>query len=162
MKEDFLKELEYLGLIARLKRLSDSMLYSIRELYRLKGIEIEPNWHFVFLILKEYKTRTMTQMAEAFQLSQPAVVKIINKMKKKGYIDMVHDPHDHRKRQLRLSQKAMKELPVFEKIWDSGQASIEQMLEGDRTFLDLLEKLELHIRSRDFKERVLTNLKKRT
>ena len=76
MNNDFLKELGYLGLIARLKRLSDSMLYSIRDLYKLEDIDIEPNWHLVFLILKKHKTRTMTEIAESFHLSQAAIVKI--------------------------------------------------------------------------------------
>ena len=158
MNDDFLKDLEHLGLIARLKRLSDAMLYSIRELYRLKGLDIEPNWHFVFLILKKHKTRTMSEMAEAFHLSQPAVVKIINKMKAKGYIDIIADTKDNRKRQLQLSAKAKRLLPYFETIWNSGQLSIQQMLEGDRSFLDTLTSLEEQLETLNFKERVLTNL----
>ena len=91
MKNDFLKELGHLGLIARLKRSSDAILYSIREMYKSENLDIEPNWHLVFLILKKHETRTMTEIAEAFQLSQPAIVKIINKMKEKGYIDCKED-----------------------------------------------------------------------
>ncbi|MDN5205484.1 MarR family transcriptional regulator [Fulvivirgaceae bacterium BMA10] len=158
MKDDFLKELEHLGLIARLKRLSDSMLQSIRDLYKLKGIDIEPNWHFVFLLLKKNKRSTMTEMAESFQLSQPAVVKIINKMKQKGYIDIVEDNSDNRKRQLQLSQKAIDQLPLFESIWSAGQQSIKEMLDEDEAFLDLLEKMEQHIRNKNFKDRVLSHL----
>lgn len=158
MKNDFLKELGYLGLIARFKRLSDSILYSIRDLYKLEDIDIEPNWHLVFLILKKHKTRTMTEIAESFHLSQPAIVKIINKMEKKGYIDIIQDTHDNRKRQLQLSQKAVSELPRFEKIWHAGQESIKEMLEGNQTFLDQLENFEQQIEHKSFKERVLNHL----
>ena len=158
MKNDFLKELGYLVLIARLKRLSDSMLYSIRDLYKLKSIDIEPNWHLVFLILKKHKTRTMTEIAESFQLSQPAIVKIIDKMKKKGYIDIINDTNDNRKRQLQLSKKAISELPFFEKIWNAGQESIREMLEENEEFLNLLEKMEQHLDNKSFKERVLNRL----
>lgn len=159
VQSDFLKELGYLGLIARLKRLSDSMLYSIRDLYKLKGIDIEPNWHLVFLILKKHKRRTMTEIADAFNLSQPAIVKVIDKMKKKGYIDVIIDSNDNRKRQLQLSQKAIKDLPMFENIWAAGQESIKEMLEKDEMFLDLLEKIERHLENNNFKERVLNHLK---
>jgi len=158
MKNDFLKELGYLGLIARLKRLSDSILYSIRDLYKLENIDIEPNWHLVFLILKKHKTRTMSEIAESFHLSQPAIVKIINKMKKKGYIDIVKDTYDNRKRQLQLSQKAISELPRFEKIWHAGQESIKEILEANQAFLDLLENFEQQIEQKGFKERVLKHL----
>ncbi|MCZ6899724.1 MAG: MarR family transcriptional regulator [Bacteroidetes bacterium] len=158
MNNDFLKELGYLGLIARFKRLSDSMLYSIRDLYKLEDIDIEPNWHLVFLILKKYKTRTITEIAKSFHISQPAIVKIINKMEKKGYIDIIKDTHDNRKRQLQLSQKAISQLPKFEKIWQAGRQSIKEMLEGNQTFLDLLENFEQQIEDKSFKERVSDHL----
>ncbi len=156
--EDYLKELGYLGLIARLKRLSDGMLYSIRDVYKLKAFEIEPNWHFVFLSLKQHETRTMTQLSGAFGLSQPALVKIINKMKKKGYLDFIQDDKDKRKTQLRLSQKAKNELPHFEKVWNAGQNSIAKMLNEDQTFMSKLEDLERLLKQQGFKDRILEQL----
>ncbi len=146
-------------MIARLKRLSDSMLYSIREVYKSEGLDIEPNWHLVFLFLKKYETRTMTEMAEAFQLSQPAIVKMINKMKERGYVDVVSDTADNRKRQLRLSKKSKKALPGFEKIWFGGQESIRKMLQKNEVFLDSLEMLEQDIRQQSFRERILQHRK---
>lgn len=155
---DYLKELGHLGLIARLKRLSDSMLYSIRDVYKSKGFDIEPNWHFVFLSLKKHGKRTMTELSDSFGLSQPATVKIINKMKKKGYIDTVDDLSDSRKKQLQLSEKAKRELPQFEFVWNAGQASISKMLEDDVTFLSKLEELESLLRDQTFKERIFSQL----
>ena len=159
MKNDFLKELGYLGVIARLKRVSDSIFYSIREVYKLENMDIEPNWHLVFLILKKHKTRTMTEIAKSFHLSQPAIVKIINKMRNKGYIDIIKDTHDNRKRQLQLSKKAKSELPRFEKLWSVGQQTIKEMLEESELFLVLLEKFEQQIEQKSFKGRVLNHLK---
>ncbi|MEP1097326.1 MAG: helix-turn-helix domain-containing protein [Cyclobacteriaceae bacterium] len=157
--EDYLKELGHLGLIARLKRLSDSMLYSIRDVYKVERFEIEPNWHFVFLSLKKHGKRTMTELSESFGLSQPATVKIINKMKKKGYIDVVVDSSDSRKKQLQLSEKAKTELPQFERVWIAGQASITDMLKGDTTFLSKLEELESLLKDQRFEKRILNHLK---
>ncbi len=130
MKNDFLAELGYLGFIARLKRLSDVMLYSIRDVYQQRGFDIEPNWHLVFIYLKQNGASTMTDLAESFGLSQPAVVKIINKMKQKGYLEVASDEEDNRKRVLMLSQKAKDRLPVFESVWKGGESSIEDMLQG--------------------------------
>lgn len=48
MEIDFLVGLEYLGVTARIKRLSDTFFYSIKELYKQLGITIEPSWHLVF------------------------------------------------------------------------------------------------------------------
>jgi len=158
MKNDFLKELGYSGLTARLKRLSDSMLYSAKDFYKSENVNIEPNWHLVFLILKKHTKRTMTEIADAFHLSQPAVVKIINKMKAKGYIDVIKDIDDNRKQQLKLSQKAINELPQFENYWQAAHNSIEDALKDNDEFLVLLEKLEDKMDNKNLKERTLSQL----
>ncbi len=43
MEQDFLKELEFLGVTARIKRLSDSLFYSIKGLYASENIDLEPS-----------------------------------------------------------------------------------------------------------------------
>lgn len=159
MDNDFLKEVGYYGVTARLKRLSDTLLYSAKDLYNSEELGIEPNWHLVFLILKKYKKRTMSQIAETFHLSQTAIIKIINKMKEKGYLEVLPDAQDKRKQQLQLSEKALKELPRLEKLWDAGHQSIVDLLADSPDFLESLEKLEQKVREANFKERTLENLK---
>lgn len=160
MNKDFLKELEYLGITARLKRMSDSISYSIKELYKHENIDIEPSWHLVLLILKKHKTRTMTEISEDFNISQPAMVRMIEKIARKGYIDIIENKTDKRKKQLQLSKKALKELPKFERVWDAGQKSIRDMLKGNKVFFSSLEKFEQQLDKTDFKERALNHLKK--
>ena len=53
MEEDFLIEMDYAGLTARLKRLSDAFVYSTKEFYKSIDLDIEPNWHMIFLILQK-------------------------------------------------------------------------------------------------------------
>ena len=81
---DFLTEIEFVGLTSRLKRLSDALLYSTKELYKSEGLDIEPNWNLIFILLQENEAMTITEISEKLQFSHPAVVKIINKMKKMG------------------------------------------------------------------------------
>lgn len=157
MENDFLKELEYVGLIARFKRLSDSMLQSVRDLYDLKELDIEPNWHLVFLILKKHEQRTMTEMAEAFQMSLPGVHKMVRKMRKKGYLEITKDEHDSRKRQIQLSEKARDKLPMFEKIWAAGRDSLKEIIE-ETDIREKLKTVEQRLEHTNFKDRVLRNL----
>ncbi|MEQ9232394.1 MAG: MarR family transcriptional regulator [Cyclobacteriaceae bacterium] len=159
--EDYLKEIGEIGLIARLKRVSDNMLYSIRDLYKIKGFDIEPNWHLVLLQLKKYKTRTMTEISDSLGLSQPAVVKMINKMKKNGYIEIISDKVDSRKKQISLSEKAKEKLPELERVWKGGKATIEGLLLKNKTFVKQLENIENQLSEKSFKDRVLSNLNKK-
>ena len=119
MKKDFLKELEYLGITARLKRLSDAMSYSIKSLYKQEGFDIEPSWHLILLYLKEHEYSTMTEVAEAFNYSQAAITKMMKKMVSRGYLILKSDPSDSRKKLLALSRKAHQSFPAFERIWVS-------------------------------------------
>ncbi len=158
MQNDFLKELEYLGITARLKRISDSLSYNIRALYEAQGIDIEPGWHLVFLILKKHGTLTMTELAEAFELSQPAVTKMIGRMKSKGYVGIQPGGADNRKKQLVLTEKALSALPAFQRVWDAGQQSVKEMLQGNETFFAALEKFEQQLKSKSFKARAQDHL----
>lgn len=159
MDDDFLRELEYLGVTARLKRLSDAFSTGIRELYKAAGVDIEPSWHLVLIKLKRQGQGTMSELAEAFHMSQPAVTKMIGRMVQKGYLTVSRCEKDGRTRVLRLSTKAERRLPQFEKIWRAGRASIREMLRSNRDFLQGLDKLEAEVRRRDFKDRAMKHLR---
>ncbi|RXG28241.1 MarR family winged helix-turn-helix transcriptional regulator [Leeuwenhoekiella palythoae] len=154
MSEDFLIEMGYAGLTGRLKRLSDAFMYQTRDFYREHDSEIEPNWHMIFLLLQKNETMTVTEIADALQLSHPAIVKLINKMKKRGYINSNLDPKDNRRYNLVLSQKAKKELPVLEAYWEAGNKALEEMLEHNTLLLEQLEQLEARMAEADFKTRM--------
>jgi DNA-binding MarR family transcriptional regulator len=160
MANDFLRELEFLGVTARIKRLSDTLSTSIKVLYKENGFDIEPSWHLLFLFLKKQPQSTMSEIAEALQYSQPAITKIINRMKAKGYIDVMVDKNDSRKKILTLSKRAKRELPKFEKVWDAGQKSIREILKTKKEFINYLEIFETEIKLHSFNERALTKLEK--
>ncbi|MDW3646378.1 MAG: MarR family transcriptional regulator [Bacteroidia bacterium] len=159
MEKDFLKELEYLGITARLKRLSDAMSYSIKNLYKEEGLDIEPSWHLILLYLKEHSSASMSEVAEAFNYSQPAITKMIRKIVQRGYLLLKSDPQDSRKKLIRLSEKAHAELPRFERVWEAGQNAIRKMLVENEDFLLALDQLEREHQKASFQERVYQELK---
>ncbi len=158
MRNDYLKELKYLGVTARLKRLSDILSVSIKELYLANDVEIEPSWHLLLLYLQREKESTMTEIADAFRFSQPAITKMITRMVKKGYIDVKKDESDSRKKILKLSAKAKNNMPKFELIWNAGQKTIKEVLKTNSQFLKNLENFELQIYEKSFKERASEKL----
>lgn len=161
MKEkDFLKEIQLAGLTSRLKRLTDNILYSTKDFYKSVDTDIEPNWHLVFLLLKENDSLTVTDISERLQLSHPAVVKIIKNMKASGYVDTIPHNLDSRKQILELSDKAKQSLPEFEKYWNACILTMKELLEGNSNFMNSLEKIEKKIEESSYKERTLKNLKK--
>lgn len=158
MEGHFLRDLEFLGVTARLKRLSDVLTTNIKDLYLANGVDIEPSWHLVFLFLKQHGSATMTEIATSLQLSQPAMVKMINRMIAKEYLDVVPDDDDGRKKNIRLSARARNHLPVFERIWAAGQESIKDIVDAQTAILTHLEYLEEQIRVKSFKDRAMEHL----
>ncbi|MBT33425.1 MAG: hypothetical protein CMO01_27500 [Thalassobius sp.] len=160
MNQDFLRELEFLGVTARIKRLSDSLFYSIKELYAIEGIDIEPSWHLVFLILKEEEKISMIELARKLNISKPALTKMINKMAQKEYVAIQPDETDNRKKLVCLSEKAHNMLPKFERVWDAGQKAVQQMLEDNAHFMSALKEFEKQHFEKSFKDRVVEQLDK--
>ncbi|WP_417362323.1 MarR family winged helix-turn-helix transcriptional regulator [Galbibacter sp.] len=158
--EDFLTEIKYMGFTSRLKRLSDELLYSTKDLYKSEGLDIEPNWNLIFHLLKERERMTITEMAETLQFSHPAVVKIVNQMKKRGYISSTLDQKDRRKYYLKLTKKALDHIEGFERYWLPGEEVIKEIMAGSPHFLDELLKIEQQLNKCNYKQRVLENMKK--
>lgn len=144
----------FTGLTGRLKRLSDAFIYQARDFYRANESDIEPNWHMIFLLLKKYEKMTVTEIAEALQLSHPAIVKLVTKMKIQGYIKSELDPMDNRKYQLMLSPKAIKELPVLQEYWVAGEMALQELLGFDTRLLEEIQKLEDRMAEADYKTRM--------
>ena len=160
MSNDYLVELGFLGVTARLKRLSDKISKSIKELYTQNGVDIEPSWHLVFLYLSSNPACTMSGLADALRLSQPALTKIVKRMVKKGYLEIDRDLQDGRRKILSLSSKAALQLPVFEAIWAAGRMAVRDILEGNDVFLEALVDFENEIEVRDFRQRATEHLKR--
>lgn len=158
MQYDFVNELGYLGLAVRLKRLSEAMVHSGRQMYKSLGIDIEPNWFLIFKLLKKYDQLSVTEMATKLHFSHPSVITMIAKMEKAGYLASTVDKSDSRKKNFTLSQKAHDNLPAFEKIWEAGIAGVEKLFTDESNFMGELESLEVLYSQKDFKERTLNEL----
>ena len=158
MQYDFVNELGYLGLAVRLKRLSDAMVHSGRQMYKELGLDIEPNWFLIFKLLKKYNQLSVTEMASKLHFSHPSIITMVGKMEKAGYLNSTIDKSDSRKKHFFLSAKAEENLPRFEEIWEAGTEGVKKLFSEDSNFLNLLEALEVQYSQKDFKERTLNEL----
>ena len=160
MKYDFINELGYLALATRLKRISDAMIHSGRQMYRDLGIDIEPNWYLIFKLLKKYERLSVTEMAAKLHFSHPSVITMLNKMEANGYLTNSIDETDSRKKYYQLSDKASKKLPELEVIWEAGTKRVADLFPSDSDFLKQLESIEIQLSKEDFRQRTLNELEK--
>lgn len=149
---DFLKEIEYTGVTARLKRISDTLMHDARRVYEYLNLSIEPNWHLVLLLLKKEKQLSVTEISAKLKFSHPAIINIIKKMKLKDYVVSSTDTKDSRRQIIQLSEKALKELPLLEKEWDEIQRVVHQIFNEE--FLEQLSVAEANIEAGSMLERL--------
>lgn len=153
MDNDFLRILKHKGFTARIKRLSDSMFYDSKRYFSNYHLDLEPNWHMVFLLLKAEKELTVTEIAKRVKFSHPAIIKITKKMKEKGYLESLPDASDNRKILLRLSKKGLKQLPIFEEQWEKVDRVLKEVVDED--FLAKLAEIEDKLNTLSISERFL-------
>lgn len=158
MKPDFVSELGHLALAVRLKRISDAMVHGARNLYRMQGLDIEPNWYLIFKLLQKHHTLSITEIAELLRFSHPSIVGMVKKMKSRGYLESRTDRQDSRKQLVMLSDKALRELPELEKVWHAGEAGIKKMFAPENKLLEQLQMLEAQLAKADFRQRTLKEL----
>ncbi len=151
---DFLRELGFLSIVTRLKRLSDTMIHDGRKMYRELGMDIEPNWFVVFKLFESHEELTVMEIAEKIGFAHPSVITIVNNMIKKGYLTSRQCDEDSRRRILVLTKKARDKMPEFERVWTAGVAGMKKML-SDTNALEFLDLLESRIAESGFRERTL-------
>ena len=159
MEKDFLQKMGYAGLTSRIKRINDALLYSTRDFYKAQNLDIEPNWHMVILLLKEKGPLSNSQIAEEIQLSHPAVVRMINQMKVKNYVNAKDDEKDSRRTLLELSEKALTEMPALEKCWNACVETMKEITKNKELIFEVLSDIEYQLEEGDYKTRTENNLK---
>ena len=160
MEKDFIKELGYRALDNRLKRISDRMSHDTRKFFKQIDIDVEPSWHLVFKLLREYEILTMVEIAQQLGYTHPSMVVMLKKMTAKGYIVSEKDAIDKRKQNIKLTQKSIDLLPELERVWNSCEDAIYKMLKEDLSILDRLDEIEESLKSIPFNERFYNEYQK--
>lgn len=159
MENNFLERMEYAALSSRLKKLSDTLIYSTREFYKQQGLDIEPNWRMMILLLKEKSPMTISEICKETKLSHPAIVQLTNKMKSKGYLKSSVDPDDGRKTLLELTPKVEQALPELEKCWEACSQTMKELTMNKSLIFEALKDIESQMEKADYLTRSLKNLK---
>nr|WP_299343911.1 bifunctional helix-turn-helix transcriptional regulator/GNAT family N-acetyltransferase [Allomuricauda sp.] len=158
MTQDFLVQLKQLGFTARIKRLHEKIVSSTVDHYAAMNLDIEPNWHVIFLLLKEKEKQSITDLSNALGFTHPAIIKMIRKMAERGYVERYKDPMDNRRTLVQLTSKGIQRLPLLETEWQRIGDVLKTFVDDD--FLDGLTHLEHRFEQKSFRHRYQNKHKK--
>lgn len=115
------------------------MSHDVRKFYKEFGINVEPNWYLVFMLLQKKDEVFITDIAVPLGYSHSSVVVMVKKMTEKEYLIIKKDGTGQRKQMIALSPKAVEILPELEQILDSCEKVILKVLSEDLSILSYLD-----------------------
>ncbi|MCT4599577.1 MAG: MarR family transcriptional regulator [Marinifilaceae bacterium] len=138
------------GVTARIRRINDMLVDMSRSIYKRLGLDLEPNWHLLLLLIEEHESLSVCEIAKYLELSHPSVISIINAMEKRGYLIRSKDEKDSRRTLISLSSKAKNNMPVFKKSWEAIAEYFKEFVPEE--FLDQLIRIENFFQNNDVVE----------
>lgn len=160
---DFIKELGYLAVATRMKRLMERLMKGAGEVYKSLGIDFEPRYFAVFYLLSKSKgPLSISEIASALKISHPAVIQTTQLLLKKRLVISAQDEVDRRKRLLILSKKGLRMAEEMKPIWDDFAGATFDMFDGiDVDILEIYQKIEDSLDDKEISERILNRIKSR-
>jgi GNAT superfamily N-acetyltransferase len=160
---DFIKDLGYLAVATRMKRLTERLMKGAGEVYKSLGIDFEPRYFAVFYLLSQSKEPlSISEIAAGLKISHPAVIQTTQLLLKKKLIISAQDKIDRRKRLLTLSKKGMRMAEDMRPIWDDFvKATVDLFESTEVDILDTYQKIEDALDENEISERILKRIKTR-
>lgn len=140
MNIDLNKEI---GLGSRLKRVSESMMREIQEVYVHYNIDFDPYLFPVFSLVANNKEITTTDITETLNVSQPAITQMVNKLVQKELIEVYKDKKDKRKKMIALSVTGQTLHRELLPLWKSMEECVKELTQyKSESLIEHLDQLE--------------------
>ncbi len=153
-EQDFVRRLGPLGLTMRLRRIVDRMVSDARLLYRELGLDIEPNWHAVLLLVNEQPNIGIAEIARQLGIAHPSASVLVKQLEQRGYLRRKNDSADGRRQVLNLTPAAKKKLPELIQVWEAAEQAIQLAIdESGQDVIAAIDAYERSVAATSFRQR---------
>jgi len=131
MVQDIVRELGYLTLGSRLKRIGERLQGQAQLVLEDSGISL-PSSHFpVLAALDRLGPLSVGELAEAIGISQPAVTRMLDKLESEGLVKSNLPARDRRVRTVALTKTGAKLIfRAKESVWPKIEAAVAEACAG--------------------------------
>jgi DNA-binding MarR family transcriptional regulator len=157
MANDIMKEMGYLFLGSRLKRLAERMQGDVASIAERAGLAIQPSQYPILVALDRFGTLTVGALAEKLGLSQPAITRNLAKLVELGLIETITTPGDQRRRSLSLTGAGHDAMTRSKRdVWPHIDAAVVELCAGlNGPLLDQITTIEDALEASSIEQRVL-------
>ena len=158
----FYEDTGILILGTRFKRLSERFLTEVGKIYEKLDINFEPAWFPMIFLLHKNGPLSITEISEQLNVSQPAASQLVSALTKKGFLRLIPDRDDKRKKIVNFSEQGKIILKQLIPIWETLEKSMFEIFsEDDETFhiVESFNQLEKKLNKINFGDSVINKLK---
>ena len=158
MTGDIITERGALFLGTRLKRLAERLQGDVAHVTERAGLPVQPGHYALLATLDEYGPMTVNALAEAMQISQPAVTRTLSRLLDMGLVESSRLHRDQRHKTITLTLEGRAVLVSSKlRVWPQVEAAVIGMLKGlSGSFLEQIAAIEASLAERPLSERALS------
>lgn len=158
MARDIITERGALFLGSRLKRLAERLQGDVAHVAERAEVPVQPGHYALLGTLDEDGPLTVGELAEAMQISQPAVTRTVSRLLDMGLIESSRVHRDQRHKTISLTAAGRAVLLRSKLlVWPQVEQAVAQVLEGlSGSFLEQIAAIEASLAERTLNERALS------
>jgi len=145
-----LSDLQGVALASRLIRLGELIRRDVAKLYREYGIDWEPKWSPVLLILMDKAPMGVSELADELGYTHPSVIALVKEMEAKKLVRSSADKADGRRRLLQLTPKALAAKAALDPICALMNAVVKDITDTKHSLLLALDETEALLSDESF------------
>lgn len=158
---DLVKDLGYLALATRLKRLAELLQADVGKIYREMNVDFEPKWFTMLYALYYNETMSVIELSNLLKLTHPAIIQFAEQMQKKKLVVFIKDKNDARRKLIQLTAKGKNIFVAIEPIFSQIEFANRELLhESGVDGLGIIERMEKLLEQKSMHRRVNERLKK--
>jgi DNA-binding MarR family transcriptional regulator len=161
--QDVIKELGFLCLGTRLKRLGDWLQADVQRLIDGAGLPIQAGQYPLLGALDLLGPLSVSELVEALGISQPGVTQMTARLEALGLVEIRSDTADRRTRTIALSAEGRRLIARSKRdIWPRIEAAVLEVCGGRKgPLLQLLTKIEAELEKAPLDERMPATQRRR-
>ncbi len=141
---DVIKDLGYLTMGSRLKRLGERMQADVSRLVRAEGYDVQAGFLPALGILAERGPTTVGDLAAALGIAQPGVTRMLGQLKKQKLVSMDRARNDQRQRVISLTKSGRTIIEANrDDLWPRIEKAVADICKNvDGPFIEQLAAIE--------------------
>jgi len=157
---DKLLEFRELAFGSRMKRLSETLMRDVKQVYKSLYLDFDPTLFPVFKTISDEKSISTGEISEYLQITQPAVTQFINALMKRELIIIKPDTKDKRKKNISLSEKGSMLVMKLEPIWNIMEEELTKFISRpDTSLMNHIRLTEQNQRDKSLYKRIMERIR---